>query len=236
MNHADPFLVSTVRWTTWSPVRIEREIGFLKQLVFFEILGHSLSSGSLHVLGTLSFQQPETGRTYSLKVRLIYPPEYPLEVPSVIDEDKQFQPSANGHQFSDHMLCLSFPERREFDLGSEQLSSDVMKAALIWLDKRYIFERNGNWPGEAEEHGWVRPLRRLLKEEAARSHNGSISAWSEWVIAGLITPHYEKGCPCCSGRAFVACHRRLAMLSAQYLFCAQYEKGHDEYRSTLEAA
>jgi hypothetical protein len=231
-----PFRAGNARGTIWTPARVKHEFEILSHVHFFRILTHGLTNGVFQILGVLSFTQEETGRIYSLKVRLEYPRDYPWAVPSVFDQDKQFRPSANGHQFPDHRLCLSFPEREEFGIGSEQLSSEVLGASLIWLDKRYIFERNGKWPGEAEEHGWARPLRRLLKEEARRSRNGYLSAWTDWIIAELATPQFHMGCPCCSGKRFLDCHWRLAMLSAQYLFSMQYERGLDEHRSALEAA
>lgn len=231
-----PFHVNSGRGTRWTPARVERELETLSSVRFFRILTHSATIGALQILGVLSFTQEETGKIYSLKIRVVYPSEYPWAVPSVFDEDRQFRPSANGHQFPDYRLCLSFPEREEFRIGSEQLSSEVLGASLIWLDKRYIFERNGKWPGEAEEHGWPRPLRGLLKEEAERSRNGYVSAWTDWIIAELATPQFHMGCPCCSGKKFLDCHWRLAMLSAQYLLSMQYERGLDEHRSALEAA
>lgn len=231
-----PFHAGIARGTVWTSARVEHEFEILSHLHFFRILTHCVTNDGLQIIGVLNFTQEETGRIHSLKVRLEYPQEYPWAVPSIFDQDKQFRPSANGHQFPDHKLCLSFPEREEFGIGSEQLSSEVLGASLIWLDKRYIFERNNKWPGEAEEHGWARPLRRLLKEEARRSHNAYIGAWTDWIIADLAAPQFHRGCPCCSGKKFLDCHWRLAMLAAQFLLLMRYERGLDEHRSALEAA
>jgi hypothetical protein len=169
-------------------------------------------------------------------IRAEYPAEYPWVVPSVFDENKQFQPSAAGHQFPNYKLCISFPDREEFTLGSEDLGVEVLGASLIWLDKRFIFERTKVWPGEAEEHGWARPFRKLLIEEANRSEDDCIKAWTDWIVAGLAAPRYDAGCPCCSGRMFCHCHRRLAMLTCQFIFWRQQEQELNDQRSTLEAA
>ena len=126
--------MQATRGTIWTPARVKHELEALSNLHFFRLLTHGLTNGMLQIEGVLSFTQEETGRIYSLKVRLEYPREYPWAVPSVFDQDKQFRPSANGHQFPDYRLCLSFPEREEFGLASEQLSSEVLGAALIWLE------------------------------------------------------------------------------------------------------
>ncbi len=224
------------RGTVWSPARIERELAIVAQLPFFMLRSHSIIEGCLEVVGTLSFTQEETGKTQSLTIRLEYPREYPCAVPRIFDQHKQFEPSADGHQFPDYMLCLSFPERGEFRMGSEEMSTEVLGAALIWLDKRFIFERTKQWPGEAEEHGWGRPLRKLMLEEAARTRNKFIIAWINWVAMELVTPNYGGGCPCCSGRIFIRCHLRLAILVAQFLFWARYERELYGDRSTRKVA
>jgi hypothetical protein len=231
-----PFLIGHARGTNWTHARVEEELAALDSLRFFKTQGHYVKDGALSVTGTLSFTQEETGRSYSLRIRLEYPTKYPWDIPIVFDEDKQFRPSANGHQFADYSLCLSFLERGEFALGSKLLASEILSASLVWMDKRFIFERTGVWPGEAEEHGWLRPTRKLLIEEAARSGSKSASAWADWIVAGLITPQYGNGCPCCSGRRFVTCHRRMAMLTLQFLFWLGQERGKRDDRTTLEAA
>jgi hypothetical protein len=231
----NPFL-SLARGTVWTPARIELELSRLGRPGFFSPESHSAHQGSLRVLGRIGLTFQATGRVEEMDVRLEYPKEYPWEVPSAFDEKKQFQPSAAGHQFPTHKLCLSFPGREEFTLGSEDLAVEVMGASLIWLDKRFIFERTKVWPGEAEEHGWARPFRKLLIEEANRSKNDCLKAWTDWIVAGFAVPRYDAGCPCCSGRMFCHCHRRLAMLTCQFVFWRQQEQELNDQRSTLQAA
>jgi hypothetical protein len=154
----------------------------------------------------------------------------------VFDDEKRFEPSAGGHQFQDGRLCLSFPRNEEFAVGSEKLSLEVLTASLVWLDKRFVFERMGQWPGEAEEHGWAGPLRRLLREEAMKSGNPCLSAWITWIIADLVVPYRERGCPCLSGKPFVHCHPRVLILALEYLLHSRHERGTYDHRTTFEAA
>lgn len=236
MNSQRAPFTDPMRGTLWSPERIERELMALRNLKFFKYSGHSLVASLPHIIGTISVKQPETGRVQSLSIRIEYPRPYPRAMPRVIDHEKHFAPSANGHQFNDYSLCLSFPKREEFTFGSEELSQQVLGASLIWLDKRNIFERGEPWPGEVEEHGWSAPLRELLREEVRRSQNRWISAWTDWILAELIIPNYAEKCPCLSGKMFARCHFRLLNLAFEYLLYSMQERELHERRTTVKAA
>jgi hypothetical protein len=223
------------RGINWSPAQVEQEIHRLRAIPYFDLESCTIRDRQLQVLGSLRHTQQETGRKECLHVRMEYPREYPWDVPSVFDEDRRFVPSADGHQYSDHKLCLSFPLRFEFPIGSEFLADEVLQASLVWFDKRCIFERLGVWPGVAEEHGYVRPLVLLLREEARRSRRLSTRAWCEWIIAELIAPYPDKGCPCLSGRPFAHCHTRLLWLAILYQ-CSLKAMRNYEPRSTRKAA
>lgn len=231
-----PFRNADRRGTSWSPTRIAQEVAALQRLRFFTLRYDGLQNGRLHVTGELSSRQMETGRIQTMVARMEYPVGYPWAVPMVFDEEKRFTPSADGHLFPDHRLCLSFPPREEFSVGSEALGAEVLGAALIWMDKRFIFDRLREWPGDAEEHGWSGPLRRLVAEEANRSGSLSLKVWTTWALQELITPNYRGRCPCCSGRPFLLCHSGLAKHLFGYLFITQHERELRGEGSALEAA
>ena len=233
-RYNSPF-VDHRRGVRWNPARIEQEILRLRELPFFCIQSWSIADERLHVLGLLSYTQLETGRRESLFVRMEYPEDYPWDVPSVFDHDKRFVPSADGHQYPDYRLCLSFPFRREFPVGSESLAVEVLQASLVWLNKRCIFERLQQWPGKAEKHGYVEPFKLLLREEARRSQNLSVIVWCEWIIAGLVSMCPDKGCPCASGYLFNECHSRLLWLAMGYQLSVKDAREY-ERRATREAA
>jgi hypothetical protein len=224
------------RGTIWSPARVASELASLKQLDFFDDISHAVVANSLQVFGIVSATQEETGRKQSLRIRMEYPPLYPWEIPSVFDDEKIFTPSADGHQFPNYSLCLTFPHNEEFTLGSEELSTEVLGASLIWVDKRFIFARTGQWPGEAEKHGWALPLCRLLRGEVRKCGNPWLNAWTEWIIAQLIAPNPTAKCPCQSGITFQRCHRRLLYLAMSYLVWSKYERELYERRATIKAA
>lgn len=232
----NPFRYGGSRGTVWTPARVESELRSLAPLKFFEYQRHEVCDGSLRVIGRIGSRQIETGKLQTMVVSLQYPRQYPWEVPRVIDHEKRFQPSAKGHQFVDHGLCLSFPLRAEFTVGSDALGCDVLRSSLVWLEKRFIFERTGRWVGDQEKHGWSGPLRQLLVEEAGRSSAISLRAWTDWIRADLVLPNIDGGCPCCSGKVFHRCHPKLAMLACLYMFWSREEGKPREPRTALEAA
>jgi hypothetical protein len=65
-----PFLIGHARGTNWTRARVEEELAALDSLRFFRIEDHSIEGDALSVRGTLSFTQEETGRSYTLKIRL----------------------------------------------------------------------------------------------------------------------------------------------------------------------
>jgi hypothetical protein len=230
-----PFTDPT-RGTAWSPERIDRELELLRQLQFFKYTTHSFVGDLLQVFGTISVTETVSGRVQSLYIRMEYPSSYPRSVPQVFDHEKVFTPSTAGHQFSNHRLCLSFPLREEFTRDSDGLSTEILGASLIWLDKRSIFERTTKWPGDAEDHSWTGPLRDLLREEVKKDRNPWIGAWTDWIIAELIVPNYRDRCPCQSGRVFALCHARLLNLASEYLLHSIHERELYERRPTVKAA
>jgi hypothetical protein len=165
----------------------------------------------LIVIGVLKHKRQYSGEE-SLRVRVEYPVDFPRSVPRVFDHDRVFVPSAKGHQFPDHALCLHFPPRATFSTNSTLLIAEVLGAALNWVIKRNIFERNGRtlWPGAAEEHGLAKPYRQLVLDVAAQSRSIFTLLWVEWALRTRQFPKLDAPCPCISGRRLSACHEELA--------------------------
>lgn len=231
----NPLIRGFSRGIIWTPARVDCELSYLAALKFFEYQWHECHEGSLRIIGRIGMRQVETGKLQTMVVEVAYPKQYPWDVPRVFDYEKRFKPSAKGHQFVDYGLCLSFPLRDEFALGSDLLSCEILKASLVWLDKRLIFERIDRWPGEQEEHGWAGPLRQIIIEKAGKSESRSLRIWTAWIAADSVLPNYDGGCPCCSGRAFRQCHRELALLVHLYVHCRREEKELNDKQTTLAA-
>lgn len=206
------------RWTA-SPGAVAEEVARLREVEFFRYEEHTLRDETLIVLGVLSHTR-RYGGTESLRVRLEYPDDFPSWEPTVFDHDKVFTPSAAGHQFSNHALCLQFAPRKEFSTNALTLGSEALGAALNWIVKRNIFERSGgkNWPGEAERHGYARPYRQLAMERAAVFPGTFLQVWVHWALDAGCIPQLNAPCLCLSGRSLGTCHGELAYLVERAIY------------------
>jgi|SRR6185437_3829173 len=199
------------QWHDGLPSRITEEILRLEALPYFAIERHFFKEDrSLVVVGMLAHTSTH-GRIDRFLIRLEYPENYPDAVPAVFDHDHAFQPLADGHLLSDWRLCLTFPDREEFELALNNLSEQVLGASLIWFHKRSIFERSGrkNWPGPAELHGLL-PRVVLVLERTGLFRNAFFMEWVSWLLQSRVTPNLAHLCPCNSGKSLSRCHTEAA--------------------------
>src|SRR5258708_21123532 len=142
-----------------------------------------------------------------------YPWRFPATFERIYDREKRFELCENGHLFADHQLCLTLKERREFSLNTEALTEEVLGAALLWFDKRLIFERNGRtkWPGPAEVHGSQAQVN-LILEQAGLLDSADAIQWANELHHRALLDHrfvpfdpYSL-CPCSSGKKLKFCH------------------------------
>jgi hypothetical protein len=201
---------------------VQLEIQRLKEIQFFKFETHCLQNGILTVVGVL-WRFLDHGGMERLRVRLEYPPNFPVLEPFVFDHDRVFQPSRDGHQFEDYRLCLKFPDRDVFSHDADFVTIEVLGAAWNWMVKRNIFQRHPLWPDTAERHGFSEPYKELALEQAEESKSGFLPVWAEWAIANRRLPRLNGQCPCLSGRALGKCHPKMAYLVERAIHAAILE-------------
>jgi hypothetical protein len=211
---------SAPHWYQLSPARCERERERLANTPYFT-LERTSTNARFTAIGTLHFIR-HRGKEYQFRIRLEYPRHYPKRIPHVFDHDHRFIPSLDGHLFSTHEICLTLPERAEFSTGSEQLTQEVLGAALVWFHKRLLFDRTGTWPGPAEKHGINAIIDLLVERHVATD----ASAISDWLLKHATTPDGHPReldlyapCPCGSRKRVKFCHRNDLQLIGHRLAC-----------------
>lgn len=212
-----------------SHTAVEEEVGRLRGAagVGFHYESHEVVGGILRAIGTIAHVH-EHGGIDSMRVRLEYPYHHGktlrmiekyvvvdlrhTDTIAVFDHDKVFAPSAEGHLFNNHQLCLEFPFRDELSRDPARAVEEVLGAATLWLLKRSIFERsNHQWPGDTEDHDYSGPSRAVALR-AARLSGADLEPWAMLSIDASIRPQFAKACPCSSGRTLVNCHLRVGQL------------------------
>lgn len=199
-------------WYKISPRRLSLERSVLKDIPYFSLEGEAFDSQKrLIVIGNLNHTLERSGKIENFRVRLVYPDEFPRRIQSVFDHDKRFNIGADGHLIRDYQLCLTLPERKEFSLGSDRLTEEVLGATLVWFDKRLIYERSGKWPGPAERHGALAKID-LILERAGLKENPPVWEWTLKLYDSLLkdgryqTLDVYAPCPCESGGKLKFCH------------------------------
>ncbi len=224
----------SLQWFVRSPSRLSREQKLLGSLPYFLAVSSMLAADSgLVVVGILSCVGVRSGKTEQFRVRLQYPRDFPDHVPSVFDHVHRFQPSLDGHQFPNHRLCLTLPDRKEFSTGTEHLTEEVLGASLLWFRKRLLYERGFGWPGPVERHGiWA--TFDLVAERLGLTDACPISIWMQEHAATpsgkIIEPDVYAACPCGSGKRARFCHpdelKLLANCSRAYSSLASFKENH----------
>lgn len=217
------------QWHEISPSRFHRERTYLVSLPYFELDKEYRNDASQFIaLGSVRFVGHRSGKQHEMRIRLEYPRNFPNNVQRVFDHDKIFTPGSNGHLLSNHELCLTLPERREFSLNTENLTEEVIGAALVWFYKRLLYERTKIWPGPAERHGINAVIDLLVERQIVRDAK-AISTWlktNATTTSGKVKePNLYAPCLCGSGEKLKFCHReeleplfhRLRELSQQHL-------------------
>lgn len=198
------------QWYQLAPSRLERELRYLAAVPYFDLdRTYEDTVGWFTALGSLHFTGRRSGKRHTMRCRLEYPRQFPKTPQHVFDHDEIFVPGADGHLFSNHELCLTLPEREEFSLRTEDLTQQVLGAALVWFHKRLLYERGRLWPGAAERHGIGAVIDLLVERDIARDA-AQLTAWLEANAAtpsGRVCQHNPYApCPCGSGKALRFCH------------------------------
>jgi hypothetical protein len=201
-------------WYKLLPRRLSWEREVLHGLPFFKHEADGFDKdANFTATGTLFYRGERSGKPEGFRLEVVYPRRFPGIAQMVYDKEKRFALCENGHLFSDHQLCLTLRERNEFSLNTEALTEEVLGAALVWFNKRLIFERNGrrDWPGPAEAHGAQAQVNFML-EEAGLLRNASASVWANELYQRALLDHHfvpfdpYSLCPCLSGKKMKFCH------------------------------
>jgi hypothetical protein len=199
---------SAPQWYDFAPSRLAREREYLASLPYFALERTTAVPGFI-ATGIIHFLGHRSGRIRALRIRLEYPRFFPKKPPRVFDQDEIFPTGADGHLLSNYELCLTLPERGEFSVNTETLTTEVLGASLIWFHKRLLYERTGTWPGPAERHG-INAFLDLLVDKGIVTHTGSMSTWLQQHATSpqgsIKAPDAYAPCPCGSGKRLKFCH------------------------------
>jgi hypothetical protein len=199
--------IATLHWYKL-PGRLQQERQKLAAIPYFIKSADDIIENRYTVFGDLVFIRRTSLKEERFQIRMEYPSDFPKREQQVFDDAKRFAPGSAGHMFANHGLCLSLPECEEFSVNTNELTSEILGASLVWFHKRLIYERLGKWPGE-EYHG-IQPRLDILIGRAGLSEALDIQDWIANVLINqkkgreIIDPY--SACPCHSSKPLKFCH------------------------------
>ena len=145
-----PSILLPQRWDSYWYETVPARLVLEKQAMSTRFPGfvlRKLDDGRLAWLGTL-----ETNRDNQYEVAVVYPYNFPREVPLVfpIDppikvwDERQFR---QRHQYPDGHLCLYYPSDRSFDNSATAATVIAVAAAWFFAYESWLESGKTVWPG-----------------------------------------------------------------------------------------
>lgn len=203
--------MTLIQWHVLSSTRRKYEEELVKSIpCFAHERTYVTKTNHLAAIGQLHYNAHRTGKEHHLRIRLEYPADFPRSAPHVFDHDHVLRTGNDGHLLHTHELCLTLAARGEFTLNSPTLTAEVLGAALVWFRKREIYNKNGDWPGQAERHGLYADID-LLVERGIITDEQTMTDWlmrhATTPSGQLTSPDRYAQCPCGSGKRVRFCHK-----------------------------
>ena len=144
----------------------------------------------------------------AVRVRVVFPLDYPGREPLVFDADKQFKalpgkPLADRHLGKDGWCCLDLVS--PWNGADQEAFANFMRNVVTFFDRQFVYDVLGRWPGSAWAHdhaAWPQ----YIREELAEDPN-LVAAVERAIVRGEPLPSRKSPCPCGSNLSFLKCHR-----------------------------
>lgn len=161
---------------------------------------HILSLEGEIVLKTIS------GIPKKIKVKIVFPSDYPESAPKAYDVDKRFGGyTPNRHINIDNSFCLYLPEKVNIDFDKKHTILNFLDFLILFLRKQLIYECTGKWPGDEEPHG-VEALEKLYYERFIGSDSPEIRIKLRKYWKGNLKIGRNDRCPCGNNKRYKRCH------------------------------
>lgn len=154
-------------------------------------------AGTLHLLSRSGIPTP-------IRIKLLFPDDYPTAVPDVYEIDGVLPRGLDGHVGEDGRLCLSLPQCRAIDMTAEGSIVNLLNQVTCFAHKALIRKWTGTWPGPQEPHG---------REALLVWHHEEIFGYDDPRGKSALQPALDgdeppmnQPCPCGSGRKYKRCH------------------------------
>jgi len=161
--------------------------------------------------GAMIVHLPKSDAYRSVRIRVVFPPDYPKSGPASLDVDKVFKTHpgrtlSDRHVSVDGWCCLWLVSPWNRDDPHALL--DYFRQLLIFVHRQLIYDATkGRWVGPQWQHGDAGVVQYIRESLGDAPHLVSLL---ENVLCDDTAklPSRVSPCPCGSGRRYEHCHRK----------------------------
>ena len=104
----------------------------LRALPYFRLEREGIGTdGRFAAVSVLHYVGHRSGKENALRVKIVYPRDFPRQIQRLYDHDRVLHVDPDGHLIGQHELCITLVEREEFTLGAADLTEYVVSATSV---------------------------------------------------------------------------------------------------------
>jgi SEC-C motif len=163
-------------------------------------------TGTLSLEGRFAYDS-QSGIKDEIKVRVVFPFDYPDREPRAYDSDSHFPHTLERHfyddGYADGRCCLWLPPKSKWNPNDPESLRVFLDELAIFFERQLIFDATGTWPGAEYDHGSNGYLQWI--KEILENSEQLVEIFST-VLGGSAKLGRNKICPCGSGGKYKRCH------------------------------
>jgi hypothetical protein len=206
--------------------RLEHDNAILRDRYPGFAFSSNRSTHRLELAGTLRLVEETTGQPTELRLRLVFPPDYPRQEPTVYEEGGRFPRIADRHiNETDGSFCLWLEPLSRWVPSDWNALLVLLDRVSVFCEDQLIYEASGRFPYGDWAHGDAGYAECLF--EALGRDSSLLNALAARVDVGEL-PSRNDPCLCGSGTKFKKCH--MTRLEA-----ASRQLGAQHFRTAIQA-
>ena len=170
----------------------------------------------------------ECGVPTEIRVRVVFPANYPSQEPRAYDVEARFPLTADRHFYPDGQCCLWLPPDSGWNSTDPEGLCRWLEEVAVFFDRQLVLEAEGKdtWPGDQRPHGDAGYLQ--FVQEILGDGPHVLAAFAP-TFAQRGAPGRNSSCPCGSSQKYKGCHlerveevkRRVGIIKLRTVFLRQ---------------
>lgn len=206
--------------------RLEHDNAILRDRYPGFVFSSNRTTRRLELAGPLRLIEEATGQPTELRLRVVFPADYPRHEPTVYEEGGHFPRIADRHiNETDGSFCLWLEPLSRWDPSDSNALLVLLDRVSVFCEDQLLYEASGRFPYGEWAHGDAGYAECLF--EALGCDSSLLDALAALAAPGKL-PLRNDPCVCGSGTKFKKCHMtRLEAASGQL--------GAQHFRTAIDA-